>query len=56
MSERDLMRQAARAMGKKGGSSVSPRKAAAARRNGRLGGRPRKADQGIDHKKILWSR
>ena len=36
-----IMAQAARAFARKGGQSTSPAKAAGARQNGKLGGRPR---------------
>lgn len=35
-------RKAAQALGAKGGSKKTPKKAAAARKNGKLGGRPKK--------------
>jgi len=38
--------KAASAMGRKGGAAKSDRKAAAARENGKMGGRPRKVTQG----------
>jgi len=37
--------EAARLIGRKGGLSKSPKKQAASRRNGRLGGRPKKSKQ-----------
>lgn len=40
----DDVSSAAATLGRKGGSSKSDKKAAASRKNGKLGGRPKKAD------------
>lgn len=43
-TDQEAIRQAAAAMGRKGGKSRSERKQAAARENGKKGGRPKKAE------------
>jgi len=43
-AERDIISRAARTLGRRGGLSTSARKIAAARVNGRKGGRPRKSE------------
>jgi len=38
------VKSAASMLGRRGGQAISPKKAAAARRNGKKGGRPRKVE------------
>ena len=50
MDEKEARREAARILGRAGGSVRSEKKAAASRENGKKGGRPRKKKEEINDK------